>query len=208
MGSRGRDVPSDRFDGAYYRRFYGRGGAHDRRRISHLATSVHEMAAWWGINIKSVLDVGAGVGMWRDWYVSHHPQTRVTSIDVSQHACSRWGHQMRDISTWTPPRTYDLVVCHSVLQYLGDASASTAIANIAAATRHLLYLEVPTTADFALVVDPRSTDMTVHARSGHWYRRRLTQHFDQAGAGLWIRHGSVPMYELEASTKSSNGRSI
>ena len=57
-----------------------------------------------------------------------------------------------------------------------------------------------TTADFASVVDPDATDMDVHHRTGEWYRRRLNEHFTQAGAGLWVRKGGgVALYELERS---------
>lgn len=188
-----------RFDARYYARFYGRGGAHDRRRISHLATAVHHLAAWWGINVRSVLDVGSGVGMWRDWYTEHHPATRVLSIDISEHACSRWGHRLLDISEWTPPRQHDLVICHSVIQYLDDQRAGRALDNLAAGCRHVLYLEIPTARDLADIVDPGSTDMSVHRRTGAWYRRRLAAHFVQAGAGLWIKRGSVALYELEGT---------
>ena len=194
-----KDPENSRFDGAYYRRFYGTNGAHDAAGVAHLATSVHHLAAWWGIRITSVLDVGAGMGMWRDWYRVNHPRVKVTSIDVSEHACRQWGHQLRDISTWAPARPMDLVVCHSVLQYLDSPSASAAIDNLARATRHLLYLEVPTRSDLATIVDPSATDMAVHARSGTWYRARLMPHFRQAGAGLWVKRDSVPMYELEAA---------
>jgi hypothetical protein len=63
-----------------------------------------------------------------------------------------------------------------------------------------MYLEVPTTSDFELVVDTDATDMNVHHRSGDWYRRRLNEHFVQAGAGLWVRKGGgVALYELERS---------
>lgn len=187
----------NRFDAAYYSRFYGRGGAHDRRRISHLATGVHHLAAWWGVRIGSVLDVGSGVGMWRDWYATNHPRTKVTSVDVSEHACARWGHLLRDIAEWTPEREHDLVVCHSVLQYLDDHAVKSAIGNLATGCRHLLYLEIPTEEDFSLLVDRSATDMAVHRRTGRWYRARLSPFFVQAGAGLWIKRGSVPLYELE-----------
>ena len=173
--------------------------------VAHLATAVHHLAAWWGLTIGSVLDVGAGKGLWRDWYRENRPSTRVTSIDVSDHACRTWGHQKRDIADWTPARPHDLVVCHSVLQYLANDRASSAIENLAAATRHLLYLEVPTSDDFAHIVDERATDMDVHRRTGRWYRTRLEPHFRQVGAGLWIRHGSVPMYELEAARPNAKG---
>lgn len=192
---------SSRFDGLYYNRFYGRHGAHDRRRVSHLATGVHHLAAWWGIPISSVLDVGAGVGMWRDWYRSEHPRVRVTSVDISDHACTTWGHEKRDIAEWTPPRAFDLVVCHSVLQYLDNRAATAAIENLAAGSRHLLYLEAPTSFDLQNLVDESATDMDVHRRSAQWYKTRLRRHFQQVGAGLWIRTGSTVMYELEAADR-------
>lgn len=188
-----------RFDSRYYQRFYGKQGAHDAERLAHLATAVHHMAAWWGVRIGSVLDVGAGMGMWRDWYRHNHPTVRVRSIDVSEHACAMWGHERRDIADWTPPRQFDLVVCHSVLQYVDDQRVVQAIDNLAAATRHVLYLELPTTADFEHVIDPRRTDLDVHLRSGAWYRRHLGRHFRQVGAGLWVRLDGLPMYELEHS---------
>jgi trans-aconitate methyltransferase len=192
-------VTGQTFDAEYYRRFYGRHGVHDRRRLGHLATAVHEMCAWWGVRPRSVLDVGAGTGMWRDWYRLNHPNVRVVSIDNSVHACARFGHQRRDITSWRPARSFDLVICHSVLHYLDNSAATAAIGNVAAATRYVMYLELPTTDDLTHVVDRECTDLDVLARSGAWYRRRLDPHFRQAGAGLWVRRGAVPLYELEAA---------
>ncbi len=192
-------MTGQRFDAEYYRRFYGRHGVHDRRRLGHLATAVHETCAWWEVRPRSVLDVGAGTGMWRDWYRLNHPKVRVVSIDNSEHACATFGHQLRDIATWQPARPFDLVICHSVLHYLDNRAVTTAIDNLAAATRYVMYLELPTTDDLAHVVDRESTDLDVHERAGAWYRRRLEPHFRQAGAGLWVRRGSVPLYELEAA---------
>lgn len=97
-------MPLERFDAAYYGRYYGRGGVHDRRAISNIATGVHGLCSWWGVTPRSVLDVGGGVGMWRDWYRTMHPRVRVRSVDVSSHACERYGHELRDIATWRPNR--------------------------------------------------------------------------------------------------------
>ena len=192
------DDPS-RFDDAYYSRFYGEDGAHDPVLLSHLATAVHHMAAWWGITVRSVLDVGAGMGMWRDWYVAHHPGVFVQSIDTSEHACATWGHDLLDISKWRPSAPFDLVICHSVLQYIDDEPVARAIENLGAATRHVLYLEIPTTADLAQIVDPDRTDLDLFSRTGDWYRALLDPYFRQVGAGLWVRQRGLPMYELEAS---------
>ena len=188
------------FNADYYKRFYGRGGVHDKKRIAQLGSAVHNMCAWWGVAPKSVLDIGAGPGLWRDWYRENFPNVRVTSTDVSEYACEKFGHQLSDISQWTPPRTFDLVICHGVLQYPDDASVEAAVENIATATRHVLYLEIPTLLDFQTIVDPSSTDMEVHQRPGDWYRELLDPYFVQAGAGLWVRRGgNVLLYELEGT---------
>ena len=188
-----------RFDDGYYQRFYGELGAHDPERLAHLAAAVHEMCAWWGVPVQSVLDVGAGVGMWRDWYRREHPEVHVRSLDISEHACATWGHELRDIATWRPDDEFDLVICHSVLQYLPDALAVVAIGNLAAATGWVLYLEAPTGNDLAHLVDPERTDMDVYARSAEWYHGVLDPFFQQVGAGLWVKRGTVPMYDLEAA---------
>ena len=193
-----RAVPSHEFDSNYYERFYGRGTVHTASQIDKLATGVHALSSWWGVEVRSFLDIGAGPGYWRDWYRVNHPKVKVLSTDVSDYACRTFGHKRADISMWTPPKRFDLVVCHSVLQYLDNNSARSAAANLAAGCRHFLYLEIPTTADFDDVVDPVATDMAVHRRSGSWYRKLLGEHFRQIGGGLWLsRDSAVPMYELE-----------
>lgn len=154
-----------RFDTAYYQRFYGDNGAHDAEKIGHLATAVHHLAAWWDVSIASVLDVGSGMGMWRDWYHLSYPDVTVRSIDVSEYACATWNHEHRDISSWRPRKKFDLVVCHSVLQYLDNASVVQAFQHLAAATRHVMYLELPTKWDYENIVDEDATDLQVYQRS-------------------------------------------
>jgi hypothetical protein len=193
-------VPRADFDAAYYRRFYRDRPVHDRRRIGHLAGGVLGFAGWWGIPVRSVLDVGAGPGLWRDWFAANRPGVRYRSTDVSPYACERYGHERLDIATWVPNRRYDLVVCQGVLQYLDDRAATAAIEHLGAAARGLLYLEVPTAGDRATVIDPDLTDLDVHWRTGRWYRTRLASHFVDLGAGLHGSLGSgVSFYELERS---------
>lgn len=194
---------TDRFDNAYYSRFYGDASVHTAEQVHLLASAVHQLCAWWGLSIGSFLDVGAGPGFWRDWYRETHPDVRVLSTDVSPHACETYGHTLADICRWAPKKRFDLVVCHSVLQYPGDDATASAIANLGAATKHFMYLEAPTKRDYAETVDPRSTDMDVHRRSAAWYRRELTKHFRQVGAGLWqSRTSNIPMYELEMAQRT------
>jgi hypothetical protein len=188
----------ERFDAAYYRRYYGRRPVHDRRRIGLLAQGVLSLASWWGAPVRTVLDVGAGKGYWRDWLAEHRPTVRYHGIDVSAHACRRYGHERADLRTWRPTRRSDLVVCQSMLQYLTDAEATTAIDTLGDACRELLWLEVPTSRDRDTVLDPEGSDLEVHWRTGDWYRRRLRRRFVEIGGGLWAVHGShAVLFELE-----------
>jgi len=189
---------AERFDAAYYRRYYGRRPIHDRRRIAQLGAGVVSLASWWRIPIRSVLDVGAGKGFWRDWLTEAHPNTRYHGIDASAYACRRYGHESADIAVWRPRRKYDLVVCQSVLQYLDDSSASRAIDTLAAACRGLLVVEVPTVADRDSVIDPLGSDLGVFWRTGAWYRTRLAVGFTEIGGGMWLsRSCRAAFFELE-----------
>lgn len=191
-------MPRNTFDESFFKRFYASNPVHSRRKIESLATAVHNMCAWWDISISKVLDVGSGRGYWRDWYLSQHPRVKVRSIDVSEHACSKYHHELRDISNWQPRGRFDLVICQSVLQYLPNKRADAAIQHLAAATKQVMYLEVPTSSDLQSVVDRKSTDLDIYSRSGDWYRRRLREHFVQAGSGLWITKSSdYSLYEFE-----------
>lgn len=188
------------FDRDYYARFYEDDPVHTREKVHHLANAVHSLAAWWDIDIRRVLDIGAGPGHWRDWYAENHPGVRYRSTDISEHACREYGHERRDITQWRPDGSYDLIVCHGVLHYLDPAGAERAIGNIGSAARGLLYLEAPTASDLDVIVDTETTDMQVTRRTANWYRTRLNEHFVQIGAGLWVAHrAGLPLYELERS---------
>jgi SAM-dependent methyltransferase len=189
-----------RFDEAYYRRFYlGRGRVHGAREIGHLASGVTGIAAWLGVDVRSVLDVGAGTGLWGQWFRRHQPTVRFRSIDVSEYACETFGHERRDISAWRARRSFDLVIFHSVLQYMEAAAAERAIDNVGRMCRGLLYLEVVTRED-GPNLDLARTDTAIVVRPAAWYRARLSRHFVQVGAGLWAaRRAKVALYALEAA---------
>ena len=193
-----RCMPRQTFDAAFFKRFYSTSPVHSRTKVNNLAAGVHAMCQWWEVPVRSVLDVGAGLGYWRDWYATNHPKVKRLSVDISEHACEKYDHECHDIATWFPSRQFDLVVCHSVLQYLSDKQAATAIGNLAKATRSILYLEVPTSADLRNAVDKKTTDLNIYSRTGEWYRKRLSKYFVQAGAGLWVaRNSGTTLYELE-----------
>ncbi len=195
--------PRQQFNGNYYHQFYQKDPVHTAERVADLAQAVDSLCRWWNAPVKSFLDVGSGPGYWRDWYRAKRPDVRVLSTDISDYACKTYGHQKRDISKWKPGRSYDLVVCHGVLQYLSDRAAASAIKNLAAATREVLYLEIPTQEDMNSVIDADATDLEMHIRPASWYRTRLTQYFDQAGSGLWIaKKGKILLYALEGAPRA------
>lgn len=194
-----RTVP-DRFDAAYYHRHYrARTRVHTAAQIAALASGVSGLASWLGVELESVLDVGAGPGLWRSWFRRRRPAVRYRSVDVSAYACARFGHERRDISRWRARERFDLVVCQGVLHYLDAADAARAIENLAAMAGGLLYLEALAAEDLE-VVDPDATDLSMPLRPARWYRARLAPHFVQVGAGLWAaRRAGLGFYALEAA---------
>lgn len=193
-----RCVANQRFNKSYFDRYYGKRPVRSLHEVAHLATAVHELATWWNSPIRSVLEVGAGPGDWSNWYRTMQPKVRVMSVDVSEHACATYGHQQRDIATWSPTKPFDLVICMDVLQYLDDNHATRALRNLTKATRTLLYFDALTSFDAKYTVDRAATDLNAHLRTGDWYRRRLSRSFTQVGIGLWVRKNSpVVLHELE-----------
>jgi hypothetical protein len=190
----------NRFDETYYRRYYANAKTRvaDASETAHLARAVTEMIAWYGGPLETALDVGAGAGLWRDWFRKNKPKTKYRSIEVSAYACATYGHEQRDIASWRARERFDFIVCQGVLPYLSDGAAETAIENIAAMARGFLYLEAITKKDFEEICDQAKTDGDVHLRSAAWYRQRLGKHFVNVGCGLYYAtRGPLRFYELE-----------
>jgi hypothetical protein len=188
------------FDAAYFRRFYEsrRSRVYGKEQIDQLARGVTGFVGWFGGDLEDVLDVGAGTGLWRDWFHENLPDVRYRSLDVSAYACEQYGHERRDISAWRARDRFDLVVCQGVLPYLDDGACDRAIANMGAMCRGFLYLEAITARDLRDVCDRSRTDVTVHARPAAFYRRLLARHFEPVGCGLYhVKAGDIVFYDLE-----------
>lgn len=195
-------MTEERFDEEYFERFYEskKTRVHGQEQVARLARGVTEMIAWFGGDLRSALDVGAGPGLWRDWFREHRKDVRYVSTDVSEYACQRYGHVQRDITEWRARDRFDLIVCQGVLPYLSNKDAERAIDNIAAMCRGFLYLEAITDRDLREVCDQQATDVAVHRRTGAWYRKRLAKHFVTIGCGLYyVKDGGLGFYELETA---------
>ncbi len=191
-----------RFDDAYYRRFYGsaRTRVQGAKEVAHLGAALTEMIAWYGGKVRSVLEVGAGVGLLRDWFGQHRPEVKYLSTEFSEYAAARFGHAQRDITTWRGRARFDLVVCQGVLPYLEDRQALAAIDILAAMTRGFLYVEAITRRDYETVCDKKKTDPAMRLRPASFYRRRLGRYFQPVGGGLFYRKdGPLVFWELESS---------
>jgi hypothetical protein len=188
------------FDATYFRRFYEsrRSRVYDGAQVAHLAAGVTGFVRWFGRDIERVLDVGAGTGLWGEWFRAHMPDVRYRSVDVSAYACEKYGHELRDISRWRARERFDLVVCQGVLPYLDDLACARAIRNMAAMCRGFLYLEAITARDLRDVVDRSRTDTSVRSRPASFYRKELARHFEPVGCGLFhVKGGDCVFYELE-----------
>lgn len=188
------------FDEAYYRRFYEdpKTRIYDRQRHRHLIEGVMGMLSWLGWPVQSVLDVGAGVGWWKDWLAKHRRDVRYVGTELDAAICKRYGHTQADITTWQSEETFDLVICHGVLPYVDDRKLPKAVDHLAAMTHGFLYLEAITAKDIARNVDTALTDTHVFRRKGSVYRSLFKKHFRQVGAGLWAkRDADIVFYELE-----------
>jgi hypothetical protein len=189
-----------RFDEAYYLRFYEDPKSRVVSPEGHaaLAEFVFAFCRWNNLELKSVLDIGAGIGLWKGWFEKHAPEVKYTGTEVSHAMCAKHGFLHRDIARWRDRKKHDLIVCQGVLQYLPDPDVAPAIANIAAMSRGLVYVEVTTRTDLRERCDRDRTDSDIFVRNGSYYRGILSKHLLNVGAGLWwIKDRPPPFYELE-----------
>lgn len=189
-----------RFDRAYYRRFY-----EDRRTAvgsaaatARLCGFVAAYVRYLGLPVRSVLDLGCGLGWWRPALKAHWPRASYLGVEFSTYLCERHGWTHGSAVDFDPGRQFDLVICQGVLQYLDDRAAASALRNLARLCRSALYLEALTQRDWRQNVDRRVTDGAVNLRPGVWYRRRLARAFVNCGGGVFVRRtAGASLFELE-----------
>ena len=188
------------FDAAYYDRFYrnARTRAVSQADTANLAAFVLAYMRRLDIPVRSALDVGCGLGFWRDALSQAIPGLNYTGVETSAYLCQRFGWQQAPIDTFRSRRRYDLVICQSVLQYVDDAAVSRGLANVARLCRGVLYLEIVTAEDWAENCDRQRTDGEIHRRPAAWYRRHIRRHFRSCGGGVYVpKDSDVVLYELE-----------
>ena len=88
-----------RFDEAYYHRFYEDLKTRVVSSEEHAALGefVFAFARWNKVELKSVLDIGAGIGLWKRWIEKNYPEIKYTGTEVSHAMCKKYGFLHRDI---------------------------------------------------------------------------------------------------------------
>ena len=145
------------YDEAYFTKWYRdpRTRVHSpdavRRKI-RLVLSVTEY--FLGRKLRSVLDVGAGEGVWGIELRRLRPGIRYVGIDPSEYVVRRHGRRrniqlgrFEDLPELRLGRGYDLIVCADMLQYVADAPLKRGVRHLASLLDGVAFLEAYTTGD-------------------------------------------------------------
>jgi len=140
--------------------------------------------------VRSILDLGCGLGLMRDPLLRQFPRALYTGVEASAYLCERYGWEQGSAATYSARKPFDLVVCYDVFQYLTSREAAAAIRNLGGLCAGVLHFGALTREDWELYCDQRITDRNVHIRPASWYRRRLAPAFINAGSGMFVRRGA------------------
>ncbi|MGB5103928.1 MAG: class I SAM-dependent methyltransferase [Steroidobacteraceae bacterium] len=191
---------SDRFDADFYRRFYSdpRTRVVTRVEMARRADLVGAFVRHGELRVRSILDLGCGLGLMRETLQRHFPHASYTGVEASAYLCEKFGWVQGSAATFEARRPFDLVICYDVLQYLDSREAAAAIRNLGRLCAGVLHFGALTQEDWDLYCDQDTTDSEVHIREGNWYRRRLAPAFINAGSGMFVRRGTpFHLWELD-----------
>jgi hypothetical protein len=188
------------FTAAYFRRFYLNAAtrvvtpAEMRSRAALIASALRQCQ----IPVRRILDAGCGIGLMRKPFKEFLPRASYAGLEASEYLCRRFGWTLGSVADFRPRKPFDLVICYDVLQYLPDAEAARAMANLGGLSRAALYVSALTKEDWRDNCDRSRTDGAVHLRAGAWYRRRLQKSFRYIGFGIWLRKNvTALLWEME-----------
>ena len=191
------------FDEAYYQRYYfdKKTSVVDPQHMQRLGTFVFSYLKYLRLPVARVLDVGCGIGLWRDLLAQHFPQASYQGVEISDYLCTRYGWTRGSVVDFASSEPYDLVICQGVLPYLSPTDLQRALHNLGRLCKGALYLEAVTREDYDNdTIDETLTDPRLLRHRAQLYRRGLARHFSQLGGGLWLSaQAQVPMFTLETA---------
>ncbi len=193
-------VAATHYDEAYFKRWYGTAQtrAFTKTDKDIRAAFVVAYMKQLKIPLRSVCDLGCGLGHWQQALRKLLPKMTYTGVEYSPYLCARYGWTEASAATYAPRRRFDLVICQSVLHHLNDRDCAAALDHIASYCKGVLYLEVVSQQDWNQVIDRAHTDPNIFLRSGAWYKTRLKKHFVPLGGGLFLaKSAGIPLLEIE-----------
>ncbi len=189
------------FDEAYYQRFYfdKKTSVVDPQHVERLGTFVCSYLQYLRVPVRRVLDVGCGIGLWKDVIARHFPAASYHGVELSEYLCGRFGWERGSVVDYRNTAAFDLVICQGVLPYLEPADLKRALDNLGHLCRGALYLEAVAREDWDHgILDEDLTDPALFRHRAALYRRGLEPHFTALGGGLWLsQQAEVPLFALE-----------
>ncbi len=192
------------FDEAYYQRYYfnKKTSVVDPEHVERLGAFVCSYLQFIRVPVQRVLDVGCGIGLWRDVVKRHFPQAQFHGVEYSEYLCGRFGWERGSVVDYQASAPYDLVICQGVLPYLSAADAKLAMRNLARLSHGALYVEAVAREDWEQdIVDDELTDPRLFKHRAQLYRQGLTEGFIELGGGVWLsRQADLPVFALERAS--------
>ena len=189
------------FDEAYYQRYYfdKKTKVVDPAHVESLGTFVCSYLQYLRVPVRRVLDVGCGIGLWRDIVARHFPGASFHGVEFSEYLCTRYGWEQGSVVDYQARQPFDLVICQGVLPYLNPTDLRHALDNLGRLSQGALYVEAVTREDYERdVIDEKLTDPRIFRHRAEAYRRGLSRHFHELGGGLWLsRSCDAPLFTLE-----------
>ncbi len=190
------------FDEAYYQRYYfdKKTSVVDPAHAERLGAFVCSYLHYLRVPVTRVLDMGCGIGLWRDMVARHLPGARYHGVEYSAYLCERFGWERGSVVDYQAGEPFDFVICQGVLPYLGTQDLRRALDNLGRLCRGALYLEAVAREDYERdTIDEDLTDPRQYRHRATLYRRGLEPHFIDMGGGLWLsRQAQVPLFALES----------
>ncbi|MGJ7498261.1 class I SAM-dependent methyltransferase [Variovorax sp. RT4R15] len=194
-------APADTFDEAYCQRYYFDKNTKvlDPQHVERLVAFVCAYLRYLRVPVRRVLDVGCGIGLWRDIVVRQFPLASYHGVEFSEYLCGRYGWERGSVVDYQIRKPFDFVICQGVLPYLSPPDVKRALCNLSLLSQGALYLEAVTREDYARdIVDEDVTDPHIFRHRAEMYRHGLSRHFQELGGGVWLsRQAEVPLFSLE-----------
>ena len=195
--------PSQYFDKQYYDRFY-----RDKKTFAVSPQEAMRRAEFFCAYLKyldleprSALDIGCGLGQFKPVLQAHFPRLDYHGVEHSDYLCETYGWKKGSVVDFcsSKPTAYDIVICYDVAQYLDNRACAQALENLAALTKKAMLFGVLTKKDWDEQCDQQRTDSNVYVRTGRWYKRRLSSHFNNVGGGVFVKQDApVVIWEIES----------